>query len=230
MPTLRETIPYRQVRQQFLGARQLWGAVCGVIWHTLQEYLACDIPVAVITLLFVIAFAPLIPRTTENAQKLAAFINDEPALTMALEAMTVRPYGNPANFYERRGHTPQLPAHWGHIHYTGFTYYGGTYLDLGYLVFGPLHALGASTFPTAPIILRTISALAGLLSLILLYNFAKRYAGTVVGCMAVVFLMTDSHFLYYTSIIHPDTLQLFLALLALLVAVRHTEDGQMASF
>src|SRR2546423_1514793 len=166
MPTLRETIPYRQVRQQLLGAGQLLGAICGVIWHTLQEHLGCDIPVAVITLLFVIAFAPLIPRTTENAQKLAAFVNDEPALTMALEAMTVRPYGNPANFYYgRRGHIPQLPAHWGHIRYAGFTYYGGTYLDLGWVVFAPLHALGIPTFPTAPIILRTISALAGLLSL-----------------------------------------------------------------
>ena len=109
------------------------------------------------------------------------------------------------------------------------TYYGGAYLGLGFVVFAPLHALGVPTFPVAPTILRIISTLAGLLSVILLYNFAKRYAGTAVGLMAVFVLMTDTYFLYYTNIIHPDTLQLGFGLLTLLIATRHAEDGKRAS-
>src|SRR5262245_44441939 len=203
---------------------------CLVIWQTIKIYLRFDRYVFAITTVFVLLFVPLIPRSTENAQKLAAFVNDEPALTMGLEAMTVYPYGNPGNFYYGLpGHVPQLPAHWGSIGYTGFTYYGGAYLDLGFLVFAPLHALGIPTFPLAPMILRTISVFAGLLSLILLYNFAKRYIGIAVGLVAVFVLMTDSYFFYYSSIIHPDTLQLFFGLLAFLVAMHHAEDGQIAS-
>src|SRR4030095_9998896 len=115
---------------------------CRVIWQTLLIYLAFDKYVVAMTMGFFVLFIPLIPRTTDNAQKLAAFINDEPALTMALEAMTVRPYGNPVNFYRRSGQHSKLPAHWGSLRYGGFNYYGGTYLGLGFVAFAPLHALG----------------------------------------------------------------------------------------
>ena len=81
-----------------------------VVWQILRANLVFDKYAIAITTVFILCFVPLIPRATENAQKLAAFINDEPALTMGLEAMTVRPYGNPGNFYGRPGYEPKTTA------------------------------------------------------------------------------------------------------------------------
>ena len=61
----------------------------------------------------------------------------------SLDAMTVRHYGNPANFYYGPKGIRQEPGpEWGSIRYTGFVYYGGAYLDLGFLAYAPLKALG----------------------------------------------------------------------------------------
>src|SRR5262249_29513099 len=175
-------------------------------------------------------FVPAIPAGTDNALMLAAFVNDEPALTMALDAMTKKPHGNPANFYTHLdGSQRDLPEHWHHLRYGLFTYYGGTYLDLGYLVYKPLRQLGVPAFPAGPIILRSISFLASLLTLVFLYNLARRHSGRLAAVLAAVLLMTDRYLAYYTTIIHPDTLQLCLSLFAWLLAARHAEDGALAS-
>ena len=179
---------------------------------------------------FAVVVIPLIPNNTANPQLLAAFANDEPWLTMALEGMTVPPYGNPANFiYAPEGRSPALPAHWGHLRYDGIFYYGGAYLGLGFLAFAPLKALGFETFPTAPIILRAVSAIAGLLSLVLLYNLAKRNTGIGVAVLCTTFMVTESNLISYSLLIHPDALQLLFGLLTFLVAVEHAKVGNIES-
>lgn len=166
---------------------------------------------------------PLIPRATDNPFLLAAFINDEPPLTMALDGMTTWPYGNPANYLKGNN----VPEYWFNFRYTGFFYYGGTYLDLGFLVFAPLKmGLGLPTFPWAPIILRSISYLSSALSLIVLYHLGKRIWGSWLAIVPVLFLLLDPHFIYYSKIIHPDILQLLLSLVALVVAIKHTQSGK----
>src|SRR5687768_7544063 len=48
--------------------------------------------------LHALLWLPLVARSTDNPQHLAAFVNDEPVITQQLVGMSVRPYGNPANF------------------------------------------------------------------------------------------------------------------------------------
>ncbi len=186
--------------------------------------------VLILVLIGVLAFAPLITRSTDSALHLAAFVNDEPALTMGLDAMTHWPLGNPANLYGQAGGSPAQPgADWRGIGYFNFNYYGGVYLGLGFVSYAPLSFIGVPTFPTAPIILRALSALAGILSIWLLYGLGKKYAHASVGFVAALFLLTEPGLIYYSLIIHPDTVQLFVGLVFLAFAIRHAEDGRMAS-
>src|SRR5262249_26382493 len=95
---------------------------------TFRDHARGDKTLAVLLLIFPALFVPAIPAGTDNALMLAAFVNDEPALTMALDAMTKKPHGNPANFYTHLdGSQRDLPEHWHHLRYGLFTYYGGTY-------------------------------------------------------------------------------------------------------
>ena len=204
-----------------------------------------DWPVVLLALIFVVALGPLVTRSTDDARRLAAFINDEPALTMALDAMTARPIGNPARFYDRALGDPKGPGpEWSTIRYAGFHYYGGLYPGLAFVAYAPLKLLGAPVFPTAPTILRILSVMAAALSLIALYNIARDVAGRdtsgqnaagrdmagrAIGFGAAAFLLTDSNFIYYGTIIHPDTLQLLLGLLGVVAAIRHSQDGRLAS-
>lgn len=178
--------------------------------------------------LFACVHVTSIARATENAKLLAAFSNDEPALVMALEAMTVLPYGNPANFYLDSPTRCEPPAHWYDLRYN-FFYYGGAYLDLGLLVFVPLQALGHPTFPTAPIILRLISLGSAMVALVVLYLFGRHNAGPLAGLLGVFVLLTDRNFHSYATTIHPDSLQLCLCYLALLAAVQHAQLGTYRS-
>ena len=96
------------------------GSAFALIFRTLVEHLRFDRYLLLLVLPFAVVVIPLIPNNTANPQLLAAFANDEPWLTMALEGMTVPPYGNPANFlYAPEGRSPALPAHWGHLRYDG---------------------------------------------------------------------------------------------------------------
>jgi hypothetical protein len=170
---------------------------------------------------------PLIARSTENPQKLAAFINDEPVITQQLVGMSMRPYGNPANLLRDPWRAPQ---YWGYLTYPNNIYYGGFYLDAAFAIYYPLKkCLGLDDFPLAPISLRLISALSGMLALALTYLLARRLGGRLAGLGAGLLLATDLNFAAYTSIIHPDTTMLALALLTLFAAIRHAESGSLGS-
>src|SRR5713101_5374386 len=75
----REHLPSVHTRGKHMprgwGNIQRWPSACDVIWQTLKIYLVFDKYVLAITTIFVLLFVPLIPRSTDNAQKLAAFIN-----------------------------------------------------------------------------------------------------------------------------------------------------------
>jgi hypothetical protein len=193
-----------------------------------RAHFALDVPLAVLLAVYCALLLPLVPRWTENAPMLAAFTNDEPFITQQLDGMTVPPYGNPSNFLEVEN-AGEIPSYWMNYRYYGLIYYGGTYLDLGFVAYAPLKAVGLPAFPTAPIILRAISFLAGLASLMLLYNFARRHAGRFAALFAATALLFEFNFVWMATTIHPDMLQLALALLALVVAVRQARLGDLRS-
>ena len=169
---------------------------------------------------------PLIDRSTANPHYLAAFINDEPAITQQLVSMSLPPYGNPARYFRK----PELvPAEWQEIKYPNYIYYGGGYLGAGFLIYAPLKMLGCEDFPMAPIVLRTISYLFGLFSLLVLYYLAKRLGGSLAGLAASLLLFTDVVFYYYSTIIHPDVMMLALALVALWIGDIHARCGSTRS-
>jgi len=194
----------------------------------IASHFVLDVPLVVILVVYCAIVLPLVPRWTANAPMLAAFTNDEPFITQQLDGMTVRPYGNPSNFLEVKN-ADEIPSYWHAYRYYNLIYYGGAYLDAGFIAYGPLKALGAPAFPTAPIILRTISFLAGLVSLMFLYNFARRHAGRFAAIFAVTALLFEFNFLYMATTIHPDMLQLALSFLALIVATRHARLGDWRS-
>jgi len=185
-----------------------------------------DKPLLVLLGVYALMLAPLVPRSTANPQLLAAFINDEPLISLQLVGMGLPPYGNPANLLKEPGRSPR---EWGFITYPGIMYYGGTYLDLGFLVYLPCKLLNLPDFPTVPIILRSVSFLSGGASLIIIYVLARGLGGNLAGFAAGLLLLSDSKFAYYSSLIHPDTTMLALALFALWVASRHARTGNWRS-
>jgi hypothetical protein len=96
-------------------------------------------------------------------------------------------------------------------------------------VYAVVRLAGLAPFPTAPIILRTISVLGALASLIVLYNFASRHGMRWAGLLAAVYLMTDNQFGMWTRMAHPDTLQVLFAVLALVIGLQHADRGDLAS-
>jgi hypothetical protein len=198
------------------------------ILDELRVNLRPDAWIVCIVLALLLALGPGLARNTDNARTLAAFANDEPWLTLVLDGMTRWPYGDPSNYLRPDRYANQLPPHWDR-RYDGIFYYGGTYLGLAFLAYAPLRVLGLDVFPTAPIVLRALSLLASILSLLVLYNFVKRQSGVVAAVLVALFVATDSYFVLYATLIHPDAVQLFFGLLALLLAVRHAGDGSMAS-
>lgn len=214
---------FRQVATPLLaGLRLGTGQIGSRLWP--------DRYILVILAVTLLAIAPLIPRSTDNALTLASFINDEPALSMNLHAMTIWPIGNPANLDGANPHRPRPPGpDWHGLSYTGFNYYGGFYLAIGFAAYAPLKLAGAPIFPTAPLILRTVSFMAAIGSLLLIYGYAREHFSKAAGLGAAATLATDTHFLYYASIIHPDTLQLFMGLVCLIMAAVHVREKSWAS-
>ena len=203
-----------------------------VVGSTLREYLRIDRYIGAVVIIFVLLFVPLIPRATDNPQMLATASNDDPWMAMALEATLAKPYGNPSNYFDPKASAHEhIPPHWGHLRYgyDNIVYYGGSVFALATPVYAAARFVGLPPFPTAPIILRSISFLGALLSLIVLYNFASRSGMRLAGLLAAIYLMTDDQFGLFTRVSHPDTLQLLLALLALVIAARHTERGDWPS-
>ena len=188
-----------------------------------------DVTIVLVLLVFCVLVIPAIPRATANANMLSVFIDDEVPLTMGLDAMTMFPFGNPARYYAIYGQVPPIPSYFNSFIYSTYGIYGGLQFLLAFVFYAPLKWLGVEPFPLAPLLLRIVSFVGGAFSLVVLYNFAKRYAGYFAALFAAIFILTDRYFIYYSSIIHPDTLQMGLALLALALAVRHTEDKSYAS-
>jgi hypothetical protein len=176
---------------------------------------------------YAILFGPLIPRSTDSPQHLVAFVDDEPVIAQQMLGMTVKPYGNPANYLRAPW---RVPAYWGSMRYPNFIYYGGGYLGLGCLLFAPLKfCLGLPDFPAAAICLRAVSFLSGMVALVAVYLLARRLGGQLAGAIAGLLLLTDHSFFYYCTVIHPDATMLALGLLALVAAIRHAEVGTLRS-
>jgi 4-amino-4-deoxy-L-arabinose transferase-like glycosyltransferase len=201
-----------------------------VIAGTLRDYLRIDRYIVGVILVFAVLYAPTIPRAVDNSTMLATATNDDPWVTMALDGSIQRPFGNPANYLD-----PSLAAHesippyWGALRYDGIIYYGGAVFMLATPVYAVARLLGFPPFPTGPIILRIVSVIGGLLSLIVLYNFALRNGMRWAGLLASVYLMTDYQFGMWTRMAHPDTLQVLFALFGLVIGLRHAERGDLAS-
>jgi 4-amino-4-deoxy-L-arabinose transferase-like glycosyltransferase len=188
----------------------------------LRPAFRCDLLLLACLLLYSLMWLPLIARSTANPQLLASFNNDEPAISQQLTGMMKKPYGNPANLLK---HPERRPNYWGAIAYAGIPYYGGTYLNAAFFLYAPLNIMGLPEFPTAPIVLRFVVYLSGLLSLVVLYNLGKRIGDSWVGAGAALLLMFDGYFITYSAEIHPDVTMLGLSLLALWMAVRHVDTG-----
>jgi hypothetical protein len=201
-----------------------------VLKEVIIDYARLDRYIVPILFLSLILFGSLIPRNTDNPQLLAAFVNDEPWMTMALDGTIAEPIGNPANYLDPNAKAyNKIPAYWGTLRYPNIVYYGAVMFDIAFPFYATARLIGLPAFPTAPIILRTISTLAALMSLLFVYNFGRKHAGIAVGILSCFVLLTDSNFIYYTTIIHPDTLQIYFGLLALGVALRHSNDGLRSS-
>ena len=201
-----------------------------VIAGTLRDYLRIDRYIVAVILVFALLYVPTIPRAVDNSTMLATATNDDPWMAMALDGSIQRPFGNPANYFD-----PELAAHksippyWGALRYDGIIYYGGAVFMLATPVYAVARLLGFPPFPTGPIILRIVSVVGGLLSLIVLYNFAVRNGMRWAGLLASVYLMTDYQFGMWTRMAHPDTLQVLFALFGLVIGLRHAERGDLAS-
>jgi hypothetical protein len=197
---------------------------------TARTSLRIDVPIAVLAAVYLALFAPLLPRNADNPELLAAYSNDEPFLTMALEATLVPPYGNPGAYFDPENHaSAEIPAHWGEKRYTNISYYGGTMYLFAAPPYALLRAVGAPPFPTGPIVLRAVTLLAGLLALIVLYNIGRQRGSRVAAMFAAVFVATDGFFVYYANYTHPDSLQLLFALCAFVFAALHARTGTRAS-
>ena len=194
------------------------------------RYVRLDVPIAIFAALYLALFAPLIPRNADNPDLLAAYSNDEPFLTMALEATLVPPYGNPGVYFDQtKPEASEIPERWGEKRYFNVTYYGGALFQLTFPVYAALRAVGLPPFPTGPIVLRIVTLLAGVLALVVLYNIGRERGSRLAGLLAAVFVATDASFLYYANFIHPDTLQMLFGLGVLLAAAAHARSGSMGA-
>src|SRR5258706_14298402 len=103
----------------------------GIGFALLRKYLRIDGPILIFSIIYLALFAPLIPRNTASPQLLAAYVNDEPFLVMAFEAMLDPPYGNPGNYFDpKRPSAQHLPTHWGNLRYQNIIYYGGAMFEV----------------------------------------------------------------------------------------------------
>ena len=147
-----------------------------VLGQETAALLRIDIASAIIGVAIILMVGPSLNRYAGNAALLNSSIPDEPLITMQLDGMTAFPWGDPSNYLDTGSIKKAVPDHWLNIRYVNIPYYGGLYLDLAAIIWVPLKLVGLPLFPTAPIILRAISLLFSVLTLIAIYNFGKRYA------------------------------------------------------
>jgi hypothetical protein len=173
---------------------------------------------------YLIATLPAVYSSTATVTDLIySARNDEPALTECLESMTVSPYGNPANYWNN---PHQAPKYWSVIGYGFFVYCGGLQQTLVFPIFAAVKWSGVPTFPLGPRILRSLSLLAGFLSLIFLYNFAKINTGPIAAALVGLFILTYADFLLYSLTIHPDILLVLTGAGALAFSCAYAETGR----
>ena len=157
---------------------ELAGAGCCAL-SIIRNSLRLDWRIGCLCVLFLLVLLPTVTRHVENPQMMAAYSNDEPYLAMALDATTRFPWGNPANYFDIRKKASQsIPEYWGSLRYPGITYYGGAMFMLAFPPYASMRTVGFPAFPTAPMLLRLIVVLAGLASLVVLYNVGKERAAS----------------------------------------------------
>jgi hypothetical protein len=163
----------------------------------IRNSLRLDWRIRCLCALFLLVLLPTVTRHVENPQMMAAYSNDEPYLAVALDATTRFPWGNPANYFDIRKKASQsIPEYWGSLRYTGITYYGGAMFVLAFPPYAIMRAVGFPAFPTAPILLRLIVVLAGLASLVVLYNVGKERGFAWAGLLAAGYLGTNIFFIF----------------------------------
>ena len=213
-----------------MTAVKTFGAAWRIIGQEMRELLTPSRISGVCVLIFIILFAPHITRHTSDASMLASFYDDEPLITMQLDGMTAKPYGNPANYLSSTLGPRQPPAHWLNIAYFNIPYYGGLYLDMAFAAWVPLKLAGAPLFPTAPIILRVLTFLFSCCTILAACRLSRKALGTWAEVGTGFFLLTAAQsFLIIGNMIHPDTLLFFVNLLAVAIAARHVQQKDMAS-
>jgi len=199
-------------------------------WDVIRSYLRLDLRIGLFSAVYLILALPTVPRNTENPQRMAAVSNDEPYLVMALDSTIQAPFGNPANYFDVKRSAHQfIPNYWGNLRYDGINYYGGAMYTLAFPIYVALRALGLPPFPTAPIILRLLVAFAGLAALITLYNIGRNRGLSWAGLLASVYILGDTYFIYYSTNIHPDALQLAFGLFSFVAASRHIHSGRLTA-
>lgn len=197
-----------------------------VIVHEGRALLRVDLTSAIVVLVFLGFFLPSIARHAGNAEMLAAFVDDEPFITMQVDGMTARPYGNPANYLDKKH---DVPSHWGNLRYDGLIYYGGLYLDVGLAIWAPLKLAGLPIFPTLPVVLRAITVLFTVATLLAIYNVGRMYMGRMAALVGLLYMATNYYLVSIGTVVHPDSLLFFLTFLALVLCVRHARDGALES-
>jgi hypothetical protein len=206
----------------FAGLASGWRAV----WQEARALLHVDLISGAIVAIMLALALPSIGDRADNPLMLRAFVDDEPPLTMQVDGMTAWPWGNPAHYFEPGA---SVPSHWMGLSYTGLLYYGGLLPELGLVIWLPLKLVGLPLFPTVPIILRALSLLFSVCTLLGVYNFGRCHFGTLAGLFGTAYLISELYFVWMGVIAHPDTLLYFLTVLALALCIRHANDGGMDS-
>lgn len=201
-----------------------------VIREEAAGLLRIDLPAALMVALMLLTFLPTIARYADNAALLHTFTVDESLITMQLDGMTAWPWGNPATYLDTAKHASHpVPPHWLNIRFDNIVYYGGLYPDIGLLAWAPLKAMGFDIFPTGPVVLRAVSLLFSIFTVLAVYNFGRTNFGLFAGLFGALFLMTEFHFFMIGTVVHPDSLLFFLTLLALPLCIRHAKYGTTES-
>jgi hypothetical protein len=191
---------------------------------SMRGYLKFDRGSWIFAALFVVSVLPSIFAGAGSVSDLMFSARaDEPALTECLESMTIWPFGNPANYWND---PTRAPKYWSAIGYGFFLYCGGLQQTLAFPLFAPLKLAGFPTFPIGPILLRTVSFISGLFSLIIIYNFARKHAGQLAAVFSATFVLTYSEFLNLSASAHPDMLMVLTGLVTLIFATAYAESGR----
>jgi hypothetical protein len=211
------------------GFQSIWKRLAHQVSETtpdllllIKEYFRLDIFILIIVVFFSVEIIPTIPVGTESWQTMQfAGRQDEAATVEVVESMTVFPYGNPSNYWD---HPEKRPAFWKYVEFQMATHMQGLYFEVSCLLYLPFKLLGVQTFPTAPIIMRSLAFLGGLLSLILIYNLGRGIAGRCVGSLAAVVLLTENLFPYLSMWIGPRSFEILFGLLVVILCIEYIKN------